>query len=155
MGQSIDLKRLVGSGDRIALFTLPVVAGGLAVSATRPAVLAARSTSRVAQTAATAVLGCGILAWAWSVVLILTKVPRRELITSGPYAVVRHPLYTSVGLLVLPAAGVLRHTWLGALVGLAVYVGSRRYAPVEERDLAATFGSDWEAYRRHVLLPWL
>jgi Isoprenylcysteine carboxyl methyltransferase (ICMT) family. len=44
----------------------------------------------------------GVTIWIWSVVLILTKVPRGELITSGPYALVKHPIYTGVALLVLP-----------------------------------------------------
>jgi protein-S-isoprenylcysteine O-methyltransferase Ste14 len=77
------------------------------------------------------------------------------LITAGPYAVVRHPLYTSVGLLVLPSVGVLLGTWLGALIGLAVYGGSRLFAPAEEAELQQEFGPAWEAYATSVKLPWL
>jgi hypothetical protein len=47
----------------------------------------------------------GVTVWAWSAMLIVTKVPRKELITEGPYSLVRHPLYTGVALLVLPWAG--------------------------------------------------
>jgi protein-S-isoprenylcysteine O-methyltransferase Ste14 len=97
----------------------------------------------------------GVLAWAWSVALILTHVPKGELITGGPFAVVKHPLYTSVGLLVLPAAGILLGTWLGAVIGLALYVGARLFAPAEERELRNTFGPSWDAYERRVLLPWV
>jgi protein-S-isoprenylcysteine O-methyltransferase Ste14 len=67
----------------------------------------------------------------------------------------KHPLYTSVGLLVLPGLGVLLGTWLGALIGVAVYVGSRLFAPAEEAQLRETFGLEWEAYVRTVKLPWL
>ena len=70
--------------------------------------------------------------WIWSVVLILTRVPRGELITSGPYALVKHPLYTAVAVLVLPWIGFLFNTWLGALIGVALYIGSRIFAPAEE-----------------------
>ena len=87
--------------------------------------------------------------------LILSRVPRGELITTGPYAVVKHPLYSSVGLLVLPAVGVLLGTWLGAVIGVAVYVGSRLFAPAEEAQLRQQFGSEWDAYTRSVKLPWL
>ena len=57
------------------------------------------------------VLLVGVVNWAWCVYLLLIKVPRRELITNGPYAVVKHPLYTGAALLVLPWLGFLLNTW--------------------------------------------
>ncbi|MRR23658.1 hypothetical protein EG830_11845 [bacterium] len=60
-----------------------------------------------------------------------------------------------VALLVLPWLGFLLNTWLGLLVGLAVYTGSRLYAPEEEKILARIFGERWDSYRKKVLLPWL
>ncbi len=85
--------------------------------------------------------------------LILTKVPRGELITTGPFALVKHPLYTGVSLLVLPWLGFLLDTWLGAALGIVMYVAARVYAPREEAVLATTFGADWEAYRASVRFP--
>ncbi len=76
-------------------------------------------------------------------------------ITSGPFAVAKHPLYTSVGLLVLPAAGILLGTWLGVVIGVALYVGARLFAPAEEQELRRRFGTRWDAYQRRVMLPWL
>ena len=73
----------------------------------------------------------------------------------GPYAWVKHPIYTSVGLLVLPWLGFLLNTWVGAVIGIALYVASRRYAPTEEAVLAETFGAAWDRYTRTVRLPWL
>jgi protein-S-isoprenylcysteine O-methyltransferase Ste14 len=101
------------------------------------------------------VLAVGVVIWIWSVVLILTKVPRGLLITSGPYALMKHPLYSSVALLVLPWLGFLLDTWSGALIGFALYVGSRMYAPAEEAELAKKFGGDWDRYCEGVALPWL
>jgi protein-S-isoprenylcysteine O-methyltransferase Ste14 len=150
-----DIKRLVGSGDLIALFTLPFVIGGFAIQIASPALLAVDATSGPVRAVAIFLLTTGVLIWAWSVALILSRVPKGELITTGPYAIVKHPLYTSVGLLVLPALGVLLGTWLGLLVGVAVYVGSRLFAPAEEAELRKTFGTDWDAYARTVKLPWL
>ena len=91
--------------------------------------------------------------WIWSVVLILTKVPKGELITGGPYAIVKHPLYTAVALLVLPWVGFLLNTWLGAVIGIALYIGSRIYEPEEEARMSEAFGARWDAYRRSVLIP--
>jgi protein-S-isoprenylcysteine O-methyltransferase Ste14 len=79
----------------------------------------------------------------------------RELVTTGPYSLVRHPLYTSVALLVLRWLGFLFGTWLGALIGVALYMGSRLFAPAEEAELAGQFGPQWDAYCRRVRVPWL
>jgi protein-S-isoprenylcysteine O-methyltransferase Ste14 len=154
-GRGWDLRHLVGSGDLIALFALPFVLGGVAIQIAMPTLLAVDATSGPIRVIAIFLLTVGVLTWAWSVGLILSRVPKGELITTGPYAVVKHPLYTSVGLLVLPALGVLLGTWLGAVIGVAVYAGSRLFAPAEEAELRKTFGAEWEAYVRRVKLPWL
>ena len=154
-GRSWDVKRLVGSGDRIVLFALPFIIGGFAIQIANPTLLSVDMTSGPVRAVAILVLAIGVLIWAWSVALILSRVPKGELITTGPYAIVKHPLYTSVGLLVLPALGVLLGTWLGALIGAAVYVGSRLFAPAEEAQLSTTFGTEWDAYTLSVKLPWL
>ena len=154
-GRGWNLKHLVGSGDLIALFALPFVLGGVAIQIAIPTLLAVDATSGPIRAIAIFLLTVGVLIWAWSVGLILSRVPKGELITTGPYAVVKHPLYTSVGLLVLPALGVLVGTWLGAVIGVAVYAGSRLFAPAEEAELSAAFGPAWDDYRRHVLVPWI
>jgi protein-S-isoprenylcysteine O-methyltransferase Ste14 len=97
----------------------------------------------------------GFVISVWSVVLILTRVPRGDLITTGPFAWVKHPLYTDVSLLVLPWAGFLLNTWLGVALGIALYVGSRVFAPREEAQVAATFGPAWAEYVAGVKIPWL
>lgn len=147
--------KLVGSGDRIGLFVLPFLVAGVLLNVRFPALFAVGGPPVALAVLSAIALVPGVTAWAWSVVLILRHVPRDELITSGPYALVRHPLYTAVALLVLPWAGFLLDTWLGALLGLALYVGSRLFAPAEDAALARTFGDRWEEYRRGVRLPWL
>ena len=151
----MDLKGLVGSGDRIGLFTLPFVVVGLALNIAYPALFDVGGPPTVLAVVSVAVLVGGITIWIWSVVLILTKVPRGELITNGPYSLVKHPLYTSVALLVLPWIGFLLDTWLGAAIGIALYVGSRIFAPAEEAALSRTFGARWVEYRSTVKMPWL
>src|SRR5512132_410790 len=155
MSATMDLKRLVGSGDRIGLFTLPFVVVGLALNIAYPALFDVGGPPTVLAVVSVAVLVGGITIWIWSVVLILTKVPRGELITNGPYSLVKHPLYTSVALWVLPWIGFLLNTWLGAAIGIALYVGSRIFAPVEEAALSRTFGARWVGYRSSVKMPWL
>jgi protein-S-isoprenylcysteine O-methyltransferase Ste14 len=152
---TVTLKTLVGSGDRIGLFMLPFLAAGLFLALLQPSLFSVGGPPAALTWISVILLIPGIAIWIWSVVLILTRVPRGELITGGPYAVVKHPLYTSVALLVLPWAGFLVDSWLGALLGLLLYAAHRIFSPDEERQMARTFGPAWQAYCRRVLIPWL
>jgi protein-S-isoprenylcysteine O-methyltransferase Ste14 len=89
------------------------------------------------------------------VILILTKVPKQELITNGPYSLVKRPLYTGVALLVLPWIGFLLNTWLGVLIGIVLYIASRVFSPEEEAILSKIFGTAWDEYCHKVKIPWL
>lgn len=151
----MKLKVLVGSGDKIARLALPFVAAGAALDMLFPSLFSIGGPAPALKTVSLALLIFGVAIWAWSAAMILTRVPRNELVTTGPYAIVKHPLYTAVSLLVLPWAGFLLNSWLGALLGAVFYLGSRMYAPEEEKILAKTFGPSWEAYLRKVKIPWL
>lgn len=146
---------LVGVGDKLGRLTLPVLAVGLVLNVLAPSVFKVGGPAPLLRDISIILLFPGIVLWLWAVALIILKAARGELITQGPYALVKHPIYTSVALLVLPWVGLLCNTWLGALVGLVLYIGSRRYAPEEEAHLAKTFGPAWEAYSKKVLIPWL
>ncbi len=152
---TMSLRTLVGSGDKIGLFTLPFLMVGLILSVAYPALFDVGGPPTALRVVSVAVLAAGVAIWAWSVTLIVTRVPRGELITSGPYALVKHPLYTAVALLVLPWLGFLLNTWLGALVGVVLYIGSRMFAPAEEAVLSKTFGAAWTEYSKTVKIPWL
>jgi protein-S-isoprenylcysteine O-methyltransferase Ste14 len=154
-GHHAGLKELVGAGDRIGLFVLPVLVVGVAANVVWPEPFSVGGPSRELAIVSIVMLLPGVLTWLWSVALILVKVPRGELITTGPFRVVKHPLYTSVALLVLPAVALLLDTWLGIVLGAALYIASRRYSPAEEAALAATFEVEWDEYERSVLIPWL
>jgi protein-S-isoprenylcysteine O-methyltransferase Ste14 len=145
---------LVGSGDKIGLFVLPFLIGGVILNIAYPSIFDVGGPSTLLRVVSILVLIPGVAIWIWSAVLILTNVPRGELITSGPYALMKHPLYTGVALLVVPWIGFLLNTWLGAVLGIALYVGDRIFAPEEEAALSKTFGSRWEAYRSSVKIPW-
>ena len=151
----MKLKDLIGSGDRILLFMVPFVMVGVILAIADPAILAVGAPPTWLRVLTIAALLLGLAIWGWSAILILQNVPRERLITGGPYAWVKHPLYTSVALLVLPALGLLLGTWLGVLLGAALYVGSRLFAPAEEAALSRAFGTSWQDYSRSVKLQWL
>jgi len=149
------VKLLVGSGDKIALSTLPFLLAGVALNIAYPVAFHVGGPSTALVVISVIALIAGVTIWIWSAVLILVKVPHGELITSGPFRLVKHPLYTGVALLVLPWLGLLLNTWLGAAVGFILYVASRRFSRDEEAELSKTFGQTWEAYCRSVWIPWL
>jgi protein-S-isoprenylcysteine O-methyltransferase Ste14 len=151
----MNLKLLVGSGDKIGLFVLPFLVIGLILNILFPSFFSVGGPPMVLKVISIILLIPGLTIWIWSAVLILIKVPKEELITNGPYSLVKHPLYTGVALLVLPWIGLLLNTWLGVLLGIVLYIGSRVFSPEEEAMLSKTFGTTWREYCSQVKIPWL
>jgi protein-S-isoprenylcysteine O-methyltransferase Ste14 len=72
------------------------------------------------------------------------------LITSGPYRIVRHPIYTSI-LLVLWGTGVLITPPIPLLIATVVaIVGTEIRVRTEDKLLASHFGSEFLEYKRRV-----
>jgi protein-S-isoprenylcysteine O-methyltransferase Ste14 len=151
----MTLKRLVGSGDKIGLLALPFLIIGIGLNIWKPNWFSVGGPTVLFKIISIIFLIPGIIIWAWSVYLILTKIPGKKLITSGPYSLVKHPLYTGVALLVLPWFGFLCNSWLGLIIGGVFYVGRIRFAQEEEKVLSKEFGVEWDEYNKKVLIPWL
>lgn len=151
----MKLKVLVGNGRKIGLLALPFLAAGLVLNIIFPSYFSVGGPSTVLKWISIILLIPGVINWIWSAALILTKIPRKELITNGPYSIVKHPLYAGMALLVLPWFGFLLNTWLGAFVGIIVYIGSRLFGPEEEQILSKIFGTAWDEYSSKVKIPWV
>jgi protein-S-isoprenylcysteine O-methyltransferase Ste14 len=106
------------------------------------------------------VLGLGFAIWArlhigrnWGTPMSQKAEP--ELVTSGPYHLVRHPIYT--GILVAGVGTAVALTWS---VLFAVGIAGAYFiysATVEERYLAGVFPDTYPAYRRStkMLVPYI
>ena len=151
----MKLKVLVGNGRKIGLFTLPFLVAGISLNIIFPEFFIVNDTSGILFRISLLFLIVGIINWIWTVGLILTKIPRKQLITTGPYAIVKHPLYAGVAFLIIPWLGFMLNTWLGVVLGIIVYIGSRIFSPEEEKLISKIFGIEWENYRKKVKLPWI
>jgi len=71
-----------------------------------------------------------------------------QLIQSGPYRWVRHPIYTGLLIALLGTAMELREI-RGLLAVPVLYVGLKIKSMIEERTMMNTFGPQYEEYSRH------
>ena len=76
--------------------------------------------------------------------------------TGGPYAYVRHPIYTGL-LLAFVGSALARGEVRGLVAVLLVFVAFRRKMTTEEGFMTERFGDAYRDYARRVarLVPWL
>jgi protein-S-isoprenylcysteine O-methyltransferase Ste14 len=106
-------------------------------------------------------LGLAFSVWArvylgrnWSATVTVKEA--HELIRGGPYALVRHPIYSGL-LLAFIGSAIARAQWRGVLAVLIVLVALWRKLRLEERFMSETFGDEYRRYREHTaaLIPYL
>jgi protein-S-isoprenylcysteine O-methyltransferase Ste14 len=79
-----------------------------------------------------------------------------SLVTTGPYALVRHPIYSGLMLAFLGRA--IEHGQVGGLLAFAIVVVEwKRKSLIEERLMLDQFGAEYAKYQSHVkgLVPYL
>ena len=110
---------------------------------------------------AVTIAGAALAVWArlflggnWSSAVTIKE--DHQLVRRGPYAVVRHPIYSG---LLLAAAGtaIALGEWRGLVALILAFVGWRLKSRVEERFMIEQFGAEYEAYERQVkaLIPFV
>jgi protein-S-isoprenylcysteine O-methyltransferase Ste14 len=106
-------------------------------------------------------LGLAFSVWArvylgrnWSATVTVKE--DHELIRGGPYALVRHPIYSGL-LLAFIGSAIARAEWRGVLAVLIVLVALWRKLRLEERFMSETFGDEYRRYRARTaaLIPYL
>lgn len=83
----------------------------------------------------------------WSGVVTIKQ--GHELIDTGPYALVRHPIYTGL-LVAFIGSAIALGEWRGVLAVLLAWAAFWRKLRVEERWMIERFGEQYRAYRKRV-----
>lgn len=126
----------------------------------RPEDLEVHSTALAALGLAIVLCGLGFAVWArvhlgrnWGMPMSRKEEP--ELVTSGPYRLVRHPIYT--GLLVAVVGTALAINLLALAIAVIMAALFWHAARVEERNMTAAFPTAYPAYRAHtkMLIPFV
>jgi len=107
------------------------------------------------------VLGLAFSVWArihlgrnWSGTVTVKQ--EHELVRGGPYAQVRHPIYTGL-LLAFIGTAIARGEWRGVLAVLIIFAALWRKLRLEERYMIETFGDEYRRYRERTaaLIPFV
>lgn len=105
------------------------------------------------------ILGIALAIWArvhlgrnWSSYPTLKE--NHELVTSGPYALIRHPIYTGV---ILAAIGTTLVSWPWTIVLVSISIMFVWRVNVEEKLMMRQFPSEYPAYKKRTwaLIPWM
>jgi protein-S-isoprenylcysteine O-methyltransferase Ste14 len=90
----------------------------------------------------------------WSAIVTLKQ--DHELVTTGPYALVRHPIYTGL-LFAFAGSALALGRWRGVLAVAIVFASLWRKLRLEERWMRERFGTAYDDYARRVkaLVPYI
>jgi protein-S-isoprenylcysteine O-methyltransferase Ste14 len=150
----MNIKTLIGAGDKIMLVTLPFAFGGIVLNIRYPQLFHLHF-GLTGIIIGAVLLITGIPFWLIAVIQMLKYVPKNKLITKGPFGVVLHPIYTSVAILVIPGLGFVFDTRVGLGIGAVLYIVSRIFRRKEDQKLGNIFAEEYQTYRSKVLISWL
>ncbi|HEY5262325.1 MAG TPA: isoprenylcysteine carboxylmethyltransferase family protein [Solirubrobacteraceae bacterium] len=160
LASAFGVKQGRASRRRIPLNGVTALSVVLVIRVFRGGSLAVQST--VLEAIGTAVFASGIALAIWARVYLgrnwgmpMTQKAEPELVTSGPYRFVRHPIYS--GLLVALLGSALATNLIGLII--VVILGAYFYycASVEEKNLTAIFPAAYPAYKAgtKMLIPFV
>ena len=95
-------------------------------------------------------LGLGIIFWIYSAIIFLKYFPAGKLITQGPFALCRNPIYSSLIVFIIPSLAFIFHSGLVFSIALVLYIGFKISIHGESRVLRRTFEEEYENYEKAV-----
>ncbi|KPK75902.1 MAG: hypothetical protein AMJ79_09255 [Phycisphaerae bacterium SM23_30] len=95
-------------------------------------------------------LGAGMALYVYSLRIFNPGYQKGQLVTEGPYSVVRHPIYAAWILLICPGLVLFFRSWPMLFVPLVAYVSFKASIHKEDDYLKDKFGPAYSDYRSKV-----
>lgn len=142
---------LGGIGPKLALLCLPYIALSVAVILKYPEFLGIKFLDRpLFRILGYIWLGMGVIFWAYSGVFFLKCFKSGKLITGGPFAICRNPIYSSLIVFIVPSLGLIFHAGLIFTISIVLYIGFKISIHGESLVLRRAFGEEYEKYEDSV-----
>jgi protein-S-isoprenylcysteine O-methyltransferase Ste14 len=138
---------LFGIGPKIGRIMLPLLAALITVSILWPQYFWFANPRPVwLWILGIVVLVVGLTLWISSGKMLIKYVRETRLMTTGPYAVCRNPLYAAVILFVIPGVALLMNSWLVLTASVAGYIVFKICVKQECDEVKRFFGEEYERY---------
>jgi len=142
---------LFGCGPKLALLCLPYVILSLIVMYKYPEFFDLGFLDfALAKVLGFIWLGLGIIFWTYSAIFFLKFFKPGNLITKGPFALCRNPIYSSIIVFIIPSLALIFHSGLTFSISLVLYIGFKISIHGETSVLRKIFGEEYEIYEKSV-----
>lgn len=95
-------------------------------------------------------LFAGLVMYIGAIIQFSINFPKNKLITNGMYAFSRNPIYSAMGVFILPSLAILFNNLMFLLAAIAMCMATLYLVKQEEEQLTRIFGETYLAYRRRV-----
>ena len=140
-----------GIGPRLALLTIPYVVLAIVLAHKDPGFLAVTFLNpSYASPAGYCLIIIGLVFWGASAVVFLTDFKHGGLITRGPFALCRNPIYASIIVFLLPGLTLMFQSGVVLSIDLVLYLNFKLAIHGEVILLRREFGTAYDAYENNV-----
>ena len=142
---------LFGCGPKLALLCLPYIILSLIVMYKYPEFFDLRLLNfSYVKVLGFTWLGLGVIFWAYSAFFFLKHFKPGNLITEGPFALCRNPIYSSIIVFIIPSIALIFHSGLIFSISIVMYIGFKISIHGETVVLKRIFGEEYEIYEKLV-----
>lgn len=142
---------LFGCGPKLGLFCLPYLVLSLTVMFKYPEFLnMGFIDSPLIKYVGFIWLALGIVFWIYSAVYFLKYFKPGTLLTGGPFALCRNPIYSSIIVFIIPSLALIFHSGILLSIALVLYLGFSLTIHGETIVLRRIFGEEYDRYERSV-----
>ena len=145
-----------GIGPKFGTIMITYALAGAYLTHRRPEMFGIPLVSRTFTTIAGAILlTWGTITYVRALLVLNQALREGKLAVIGPFAHVRHPIYASWILLLIPGSALMLHSWLVLSAALVGYVSFRILIQKEEAALEEKHGEEYSRYapKHNRLLP--